>query len=105
MPIILTILLFFGFVTYYHQWYEGRETANGEIFLQEGLTAASITIPLGTKVRITNLKNLKSVTVRINDTGRLKYNQLDLSKRAFRQLGNLSKGVIKVKYEILNNNK
>ena len=103
-------------VSWYGPKFHGRLTANGEIFNQNDLTAASPNLPFNTFVLITNTENNKSVIVRINDRGPYKMNKngkvlrplrphptrkFDLSKRAFNEIANLDKGVIRVKYKIL----
>ncbi|MBK7690624.1 MAG: hypothetical protein IPJ31_05740 [Bacteroidetes bacterium] len=56
-----------GIASYYHSKFEGRKTSTGEIFSNRKLTAANNFLKLGTKVRVTNLLNGKSVIVKIND--------------------------------------
>ena len=89
-------------VSYYAS---GSRTANGEAFRPDGISAAHKTLPFGTRVRVTNLANDKSVTVRINDRGPFVAGRcLDLSRGAFRQIASLGAGVLpksQVKYEIL----
>jgi rare lipoprotein A len=76
----------------------GRITASGERFDPHALTAASKTLPLGSKVVVTNPTTGKSVTVRINDRGPyVRGRSLDLSKRAAEELGITDKGVARVK--------
>ncbi|HED38175.1 MAG TPA: septal ring lytic transglycosylase RlpA family protein [Ignavibacteria bacterium] len=88
--------------SWYGPRFHGRLTANGEIYNQMALTAASKTMKFGTLLKITNLKNKKSVIVRINDRGPyIKGRQLDLSKGAAIKLGMIPKGVIKIKVEQL----
>ena len=58
-----------GLAAYYHTTFQGRRTANGESFDHKGLTAAHKTLPFGTLVRVINLRNNKSVIVRVNDRG------------------------------------
>jgi len=87
-------------------WYaEGTRTANGDLFNPDGITAAHKTLPFGTKVRVTNLSNNKSVTVKITDRGPfVKTRCLDLSRGAFRTIASLGAGVLpknQVKYEVL----
>ena len=84
----------------------GVWTASGERFDEEDLTAAMWDVSFGTLVRVTNLRNLKSVVVRINDRGPSrklveKGRIIDLSKGAFKKISDLRKGVIKVKVEII----
>lgn len=91
-----------GYASYYHDKFNGRKTASGEIFNNSKLTAAHRTLPFGTKLRVTNLKNGESVIVVINDRGPFHASRaLDLSKAAFHEIGNLAKGVIPISYEIV----
>jgi len=79
--------------------YHGRTTANGERFNAYGLTAAHKSLPFGTRVRVTNQANGKSVIVRINDDGPHVYGRsLDLSYGAFSQIASPSQGVASVCY-------
>jgi rare lipoprotein A len=91
-----------GLASYYGAKYQGRKTANGETFDTARLTAAHRTLPFGTRVRVTNVDNGRSVVVRINDrgpfvTGRV----IDLSPAAAKQLDMLRAGVVRVKLEVL----
>ena len=80
----------------------GTTTANGEAFNPDGLTAASKTLPFNTRVKVTNLANGKSVTVRINDRGSYVTGRcLDLARGAFTQIAPLSSGVITVSWQIV----
>lgn len=91
--------------SYYDSKFNGRKTANGTIFSNHKLTAAHKTLPFGTLVKVTNIKNGKSVIVEINDRGPfIKGRSIDLSKKAFSQIANKDKGLIKVKVEILQQN-
>lgn len=100
---ILTINLFSaqtsGKATFYHDKFEGRKTASGDIFTQSKLTCASTTYKIGTKLKITNPKNRKSVICEVNDKGNLDINHIDLSKSAFRKIGNLNSGFLKILIE------
>jgi rare lipoprotein A len=81
---------------------EGQMTASGERFNPNALTAAHKTLRMGTKVRVTNPHNGKSVIVRINDRGPyISGRCLDLSRAAFDAIGSLSAGTMTVKYAIL----
>ncbi|TMR12619.1 septal ring lytic transglycosylase RlpA family protein [Nonomuraea zeae] len=81
---------------------EPQMTASGERFNPSAMTAAHKTLPLGSKVRVTNPNNGESVTVRINDRGPYVGGRcLDLSTAAFAAIGNTSAGVMRVKYEVL----
>lgn len=86
-----------GRASYYADKFNGRKTANGEVFRQRKKTAAHKTLPFGTKVTVRNLTNGRSVKVRINDRGPfVKGRSIDLSKRAARKLGMLKAGVVDV---------
>jgi rare lipoprotein A len=89
-----------GNASWYGPAQDGKETASGETFDPNELTAAHPTLPLGTKAVVTNLKTGKSVTVTINDRGPyVKGRKIDLSRVAAQQLGMGKKGVTKVKIE------
>ncbi len=91
-----------GTASYYGGKFHGRKTASGERFNKEALTAAHKTLPLGTQVRVTNLRNGESVNVKINDRGPyIKGRIIDLSKGAARELGMIKAGTARVKVEIL----
>ena len=92
----------FGRASYYHDKFVGRKTANGEIFSQDKMTAAHRTLPLGTYVKVTNLKNRKSVLVKVND--RLPPHSkrtIDLTKAAARELRMIKSGLARVSIEIV----
>lgn len=92
----------YGRASYYADFFDGRTTASGEVFKQDEFTAAHLTLPFGTLVKVVNLENEKSVIVRITDRGPYdKRFVLDLSKTAFETLSPLSRGVIQVYYEII----
>ena len=91
-----------SFVSYYHDKFDGRKTASGEIFDNAALTAANKTLAFGTLVKITNLISGKSVVVKINDRGPYHSSRaFDLSKAAFKSIADVRKGTIAVEYEIL----
>lgn len=91
-----------SFASYYHDKFNGRKTASGEIFSNSKLTAAHRTLPFGTEIKVTNLRNGKSVIVEINDRGPFHSSRaLDLSKAAFNSIGNHVRGVMPVEYEIV----
>lgn len=93
---------FFGIASYYHNKFEGRKTSSGEIFSNKNLTAAHKTLPLGTWVKVTNLKNDSVVIVKIND--RLPHYStrlIDLSVKAATQLNFIRAGLTKVKVQII----
>jgi rare lipoprotein A len=86
--------------SWYGPGFHGQKTANGEIYDQMSFTAAHKSLKFGTLLKITNLKNDKSVVVRINDRGPyITGRDLDLSKAAALELGFVKKGVSKIKVE------
>jgi rare lipoprotein A (peptidoglycan hydrolase) len=92
----------FGRASYYGPGFRGRKTASGETFRPEELTAAHRSLPLGTKVRVTNLHNGESVLVTINDRGPyVRGRQIDLSMGAARAIGMIGRGVANVVFEVL----
>ena len=93
-----------GRATFYGDKFHGRKTASGERFSQRRMTAAHRSLPFGTRVRVTNLANGKSVVVRINDRGpfgRDRRRVIDLSKSAARALDFIQSGWARVKIEVL----
>lgn len=89
-----------GYAVHYNDKYQGKKTANGEIFNQNNLTAAHNDFPYGTFIRVTNLENNRSLVVKIND--RLaphKSNIIDVTKRAAAELGFIKKGRARVSLE------
>jgi rare lipoprotein A len=81
---------------------DGGHTADGENFDPDGLTAAHKTLPFNTMVKVTNLANGKSVTVRINDRGPFVSGRcLDLARGAFTKIASTGAGVIDARYEVL----
>lgn len=96
------IIIKYGLASFYAAKFNGRATANGNTFSGIKLTAACNVLPLGTWVKVTNVKNDKSVIVYINDRLHPKNKRLiDLSKIAAQQLDYISAGVTKVKVEVL----
>jgi rare lipoprotein A len=91
-----------GQASWYGQEFGGRRTASGEEFDPEDLTGAHRTLPLGSRVRVTNLHNGRSVTVTINDRGPyLRRRAIDLSYGAARALGMLHRGIAQVRIELV----
>ena len=91
-----------GKASFYAMKFQSRKTASGERFDQSANTAAHKKLPFGTKVKVTNVKNGKSVIVRINDRGPFVRGRIiDLSRSAFSSIGNTSTGVIDVKIEVV----
>lgn len=92
----------FGYASYYSDDYNGSETAYGEIYDRNKLTAAHKMHPLGTRLRITRLDNKKSVIVRVNDRGPyLKGRIVEMSYAAAKQLGMIGMGQVEVKVEVV----
>ena len=92
-----------GNAVYYSDKLVGRPLTSGEKYDRNALTAAHRTLPLGTTVRVTNLKNNKSVVVRVNDRGPhgSKSDIIDLSGRAAEELDMIKDGRAKVKLEVV----
>jgi rare lipoprotein A len=83
-------------------FYEDTETANGEKFDPQALTAAHRTLPFGTKLRVTNVATGRSVTVRVNDRGPFVQGRIvDVSYSAAERLGLLEQGVAKVRVDVV----
>lgn len=91
--------------SYYHDKFNGKKTASGVKFDNDKLTAAHKKFPFGTKLKITNEKNGKSVIVVINDRGPfVNGREIDLSKKAFMNItSNKNSGVVFVTIEIIDN--
>ena len=97
-----TVKTVVGIASYYGHVHQGRRMANGQRFDESKLTAASRTLPLGTRVKVTSLQNQKSVIVTITDRGpAVKTRVIDLSTAAARALGMISRGVDNVRVEPL----
>lgn len=91
-----------GRASYYADKFDGRRTANGEIFDQDELTAAHRTLPMGSIVKVTCEKTGRSVTVRVNDRGPFTGSRvIDVSKAAARELGMINAGLTDVTLELL----
>ena len=91
-----------GVASYYGSKFHKKRTANGEIFNMYKVSAAHKTLPLGTKVRVINLKNGRSLTMTINDRGPyVKGRIIDLSYKAAQKLGFVNEGTTKVRIEVL----
>jgi rare lipoprotein A len=91
-----------GIASYYGKEHHGKKTANGEIFDMYKLTAAHRSLPFGTLVKVTNLSNQRSVTVRINDRGPYYQGRIiDLSQAAAERLEMITSGISKVQLDVL----
>jgi len=92
----------FGIASWYGKFFQGRTTASGEPYNEDDLTCAQRSLPLGSLLRVTNLKNHRSVIVRVNDRGPVPQNRvIDLSRAAARVLGFQQKGLTPVKIELI----
>lgn len=95
-----------GKAAWYGKKFNGRKTASGQRFNAGLLTAASNTLPFGTLVKVTNVKNKKSVTVRINDRGPQQPDRIiDVTRAAAARLGMLKSGVAEVELKVMGNTK
>ena len=91
-----------GTASYYADKFNGRQTANGEIYDSKKMTAACNSLPLGTWIRVTNLSNSRSVVVKTNDRMHPRMQRVvDLSRAAAEKLGYIGKGLTRVKVEVL----
>lgn len=91
-----------GYASFYGDSFVGKITASGEIYDANQLTAAHRSLPFGTKLKVTNLENRRSVVVRINDRGPFVSGRIiDLSDRAAKELDIIRKGVARVQIEII----
>ena len=106
--LILSLLLmanasYAATASWYGKPFHGRLTASGERFNMNDLTCASNTHKMGTKLKVTNKTNGKSVIVRVNDTGGFKkYGRtLDLSRGAFNKIEDINKGLVKINIQVL----
>lgn len=91
-----------GIASYYSDKFHGRRTANGERYDRDDLTAVHSHLPFGTIIKVTNLRNQRSVHLRINDRNHFRNGRLlDVSKRAARELGFIGSGLAKVEIEVV----
>jgi peptidoglycan lytic transglycosylase len=91
-----------GKASWYGAFHHGRRTASGEIFDMHALTAAHRTLPLGTRLRVTNLSNGKSIDVRVNDRGpTIRSRIIDVSRGVATALDAVAAGVFPVELVIL----
>jgi rare lipoprotein A len=96
----------YGIASYYANKFEGRKTYTDEIFHEDSLTAASNTLPMHTWVRVTNLRNKRTVIVRINDKMHpLNRRLIDLSRAAAERLGFAGRGLTRVRIDVLGRRK
>jgi len=91
-----------GIASWYGPGLDGRLTASGEVFDQDGLTAAHPRLPFGTRVRVVNMRNGREVIVRINDRGPFTGNRIiDLSRGAARVIDMINAGTVPVRLHII----
>lgn len=96
------IRVFYGQASFYANKFNGRKTASGEIFDQRKFTCASNVLPLGTWIKVTNLNNGRTAVVKINDRIHPKMKRIvDVSRAAAVKLGYISRGLTRVKIELL----
>jgi rare lipoprotein A len=92
----------YGMASFYSNKFNGRKTSSGEIFNQNKLTCACNVLPLGTWIKVTNLRNGRTVIVKTNDRLHPRMKRIiDLSKAAAVKLGYVSSGLTRVKVEVL----
>ncbi len=92
----------YGVASFYSQKFDGRQTASGEIFRQKGFTCACNSLPLGTWIEVTNLRNNKKVIVKTNDRLHPKMKRLvDLTLAAAQKLNFVNAGLTRVKIVVL----
>lgn len=97
---------YYGQASYYADKFNGRKTANGDIYDSNKMTAACNVLPLGTWIRVTNLRNNRSVIVRTNDRLHPRMKRVvDLSRTAAEKLGYVNRGLVQVKVEVLGRKK
>jgi rare lipoprotein A len=96
----------YGTASFYSNKFHGRRTASGEIFSQQKMTAACNVLPLGTWIRVTNIRNNRTILVKVNDRlhNRMK-RAIDLSREAANRLGFIRSGLAKVRVEVLGKKK
>ena len=94
--------LFSGLASWYGEVWQGHKTASGELFDKDQMTACHRSLPFGTLVRVINLRNHRSVIVKINDRGNLSSQRvIDLSSAAAEKIGMLHAGLAPVRLEIV----
>lgn len=94
--------VFYGQASFYSNKFNGRRTASGETFDQKKLTGACNVLPLGTWIKVTNLRNGRSVIVKVNDRIHPKMKRIvDLSRAGAQKLGYVSNGLTRVKVELV----
>ncbi|MGH9352387.1 MAG: septal ring lytic transglycosylase RlpA family protein [Terriglobia bacterium] len=101
-PTIVNARPHVGIASWYGKECQGNPTASGESYNMNGLTAAHRKLPLGTEIRVTNLKNHRSLNLRVNDRGPFVPGRLlDVSRAAARLLGFSGEGLARVRIQVL----
>jgi rare lipoprotein A len=96
----------YGIASFYADKFEGRQAADGSIYDHDKPTAACNVLPLGTWIRVTNLRNKKSVIVKVTDRLHPKNTRIvDMSRSSAAKLGYISRGITQVKVEVLGKKK
>lgn len=96
----------YGIASYYADKFEGRQAADGSIYDHDKPTAACNVLPLGTWIRVTNIRNKKSVIVKVTDRLHPKNTRIvDMSRSSAAKLGYISRGITQVKVEVLGKKK
>ncbi len=91
-----------GIASWYGEDFDGNPTASGEVYDMNGLTAAHPSLPLGTKVKVTNLRNKRSTILRVNDRGPYVQGRLiDVSKAAAYSMGFMASGLALVEVKVV----
>ena len=98
--------LLYGTASYYSNTFNGKKTANGEIYSHKKMTAACNVLPLGTWIKVTNLRNGKSVVVKTNDRLHTRMKRVvDLSREAADKLDYVKSGLTRVRVEVIGKKK
>ena len=105
-PVEIRAKVLYGIASFYAEKFNGRPTANGEIYDGKKMTAACNQLPMGTWIRVTNLKNNRSVIVKTNDRLHPRMKRVvDLSRAAAEKLGYVGRGLTQVRVEVLEKNR
>ena len=91
-----------GIASWYGKFFQGKPTASGQPYNEDAMTCAHRTLPLGSLLRVTNLRNHRSVVVRVNDRGPVPEDRvIDVSKAAAESLGFEQRGIAPVRVELI----
>jgi len=102
----IKVKAFFGIASYYADKFIGRKTATGAIYNHAKATAACNILPLGTWIRVTNLRNKRSAIVQVNDRLHPKNKRIvDMSRSGAEKLGYIGRGLTQVKVEVVERKK